>query len=93
MAYYSLSAGSLDAEALPEAYRRRLPRYPVPVVLLRRLAVATPHQGQGIGAILLANALRRVAAAFYRKFGFIPLPSRPETMFLPLDSLLELTVS
>jgi GNAT superfamily N-acetyltransferase len=113
IAYYSLSAGSLDAEALPEAYRRRLPRYPVPVVLLGRLAVATSHQGQGVGAILLADALRRVASAsramavyavivdalhhraadFYRKFGFIPLPSRPRTLFLPLDSVLELTVS
>lgn len=63
VAYYSLSAGSLEAEALPDAYRRRLPRYPVPVVLLGRLAVAISHQRQGIGALLLADALRRVAGA------------------------------
>lgn len=113
VAFYSLSAGSLDAEALPDAYRRRLPRYPVPVVLLGRLAVATAVQGQAVGALLLADALRRVAGAshlmavyavvvdalddratdFYRKFGFIPLPSRPRTLFLPLDSFLELRES
>jgi len=111
--YYSLSAGSLTAEALPDAYRRRLPRYPVPVVLLGRLVVATSHQRQGVGAVLLADALRRVAGAsqvmavyavvvdtlddraadFYREFGFIALPSRPGTLFLPLDSFLELSAN
>lgn len=61
--YYSLSAGSLDANDLPEGLRRRLPRYPVPVVLLGRLAVAESHQGQGLGSILLADALQRIVLA------------------------------
>jgi len=61
--YYSLSAGSLNATALPEAFRRRLPRYPVPVVLLGRLAVAESHQGMGLGSILLVDALQRIAQA------------------------------
>lgn len=61
--YYSLSAGSLAAADLPEKYRRRLPRYPVPVALLGRLAVDKSHQGQGLGAILIANALQRIALA------------------------------
>lgn len=61
--YYSLSAGSLNATALPESFRRRLPRYPVPVVLLGRLAVAESHQGMGLGSILLADALQRIAQA------------------------------
>ena len=61
--YYSLSAGSLEATALPGAFRRRLPRYPVPVVLLGRLAVAESHQGMGLGSILLADALQRIAQA------------------------------
>jgi GNAT superfamily N-acetyltransferase len=61
--YYSLSAGSLAAVDLPEKLRRRLPRYPVPVVLLGRLAVAKSHQGKGLGAILIADALQRIALA------------------------------
>ena len=61
--YYSLSAGSLAAVDLPEKLRRRLPRYPVPVVLLGRLAVAKSHQGKGLGAILIGDALQRIALA------------------------------
>lgn len=105
--YYGLSAGSLDANDLPEALRRSLPRYPVPVVLLGRLAVAESHQGQGLGSILLADALQRIvqasqvmavyavvvdalnerAAEFYQQFGFIPLPSQPLKLFLPMDTV------
>jgi ribosomal protein S18 acetylase RimI-like enzyme len=61
--YYSLSAGGLDATALPETFRRRLPRHPVPVVLLGRLAVAKSHQGMTLGSILLADALQRISHA------------------------------
>lgn len=105
--YYSLSAGSLNATSLPEALRRRLPGYPVPVALLGRLAVAESHQGMGLGSILLADALQRIAQAsqvmavyavvvdalhdraaeFYRQFSFIPLPSQPLKLFLPMDSV------
>ena len=100
--YYSISAGSLDATDLPEEFRRRLPRYPVPVVLL-----AESPQGEGLGSILLADALQRIAQAsqvmvvyavivdalrdraaeFYRQFGFVPLPSQPLKLFLPMNSV------
>ncbi|MGB5567793.1 MAG: GNAT family N-acetyltransferase [Sedimenticolaceae bacterium] len=110
IAYYSLSAGGLAATDLPEESRRRLPKYPVPVVLLGRLAVAESHQGKGLGAVLLADALQRIAqacqvmavyavvvdalneraAAFYRQFGFIALPSQPLKLFLPTDSVTRL---
>ena len=108
--YYSLSAGSLAADDLPEKLRRRLPKYPVPVVLLGRLAVANSYQGKGFGSILLTDSLRRVleasqvmaiyavlvdalndrAAEYYRQFGFIPMPSQPLKLFLPLDSVVSL---
>ena len=61
--YYSLSAGSLAAADLPENFRYRLPRYPVPVALLGRLAVDESYQGQGLGAVLIADALQRIALA------------------------------
>ncbi|MGD8957954.1 MAG: GNAT family N-acetyltransferase [Chromatiaceae bacterium] len=105
--YYSLSAGSLAAADLPDEFRRRLPRYPVPAALLGRLAVDKSQQGQGLGAILIADALQRIAMAgqvmavyavmvdaldesaaeFYRQFGFIPLPSQPLKLFLPMDTV------
>ncbi len=61
--FYTLSAGSIAAETLPEEWRKKLPRYPVPVALLGRLAVSRQFHGQGLGAILLADACKRVAAA------------------------------
>lgn len=61
--FYTLSAASVAAETLPEKWRKKLPRYPVPVALLGRLAVSLPFQGQGLGSILLADACTRVVAA------------------------------
>lgn len=60
VAYYSLSANSLDVNNLPEKIKSRLPKYPIPVSLLGRLAVSIDFQGQGIGKIVLADALKRV---------------------------------
>jgi len=62
-AFYTLSAASIAAETLPEKLRKKLPRYPVPVALLGRLAVSRQTQGQGLGSILLADACKRVVAA------------------------------
>jgi len=61
--YYTLSAASVSVQTLPEAWRKKLPRYPVPVALLGRLAVSQQTQGMGLGSILLADACKRVAAA------------------------------
>lgn len=61
--FYTLSAASIAAETLPETLRKKLPRYPIPVAMLGRLAVSTKAQGQGLGSILLADACRRVIAA------------------------------
>lgn len=61
--YYTLSAASVAAQTLPEAWRKKLPRYPVPVALLGRLAVSQQAQGTGVGGMLLADACKRVAAA------------------------------
>jgi len=61
--YFSLSAASVSATTLPDALRRKLPRYPVPVALLGRLAVDNEFQGKGLGSILLADACIKVARA------------------------------
>jgi GNAT superfamily N-acetyltransferase len=61
--FYTLSAASIAAETILEKLRKKLPRYPVPVALLGRLAVGQLFHGQGLGSILLADACKRVAAA------------------------------
>jgi ribosomal protein S18 acetylase RimI-like enzyme len=60
--YYTLAAGSVDFAELPEAARRKLPRYPVPVVHLGRLAVCQSARGLGLGEALLFDAVRRTLA-------------------------------
>lgn len=61
--FFTLSAASVQCEALPEHWRKKLPRYPAPVALLGRLAVDQKFHGKGIGSILLADACRKVNAA------------------------------
>jgi GNAT superfamily N-acetyltransferase len=61
--YFSLTMGSvLRAEAPPKLVRDT-PAYPVAMVLLARLAVDQSQQGKGVGAMLLAEALRKAVAA------------------------------
>lgn len=61
--FYTLSAGSISCSELPEALAKKLPRYPVPVARLGRLAVGLQFQGQGLGSLLLADACQRTAHA------------------------------
>ena len=57
--FYTLAAGGVSFETLPEETARKLPRHPVPVVLLARLAVDQAVQGRGLGEALLVDALGR----------------------------------
>jgi GNAT superfamily N-acetyltransferase len=58
--YFTLCAYGLSPGAIPEAARKHIPRYPqVSATLLGRLAVSADLQGHGLGAILLAQALRK----------------------------------
>ncbi len=61
--FFTLSAGSVNCSDLPESFARKLPRYPVPVALVGRLAVDVEFQGNGLGSILLAEACQKVAQA------------------------------
>lgn len=60
--YYTLTATSVPLNALAPEIGKKLPRYPVvPAALLGRLAVDRHYQGQGLGGVLLADALTRTA--------------------------------
>lgn len=62
LGYYTLSALSVDLASLPDRLSRRLPRHPVPCALIGRLAVDRSRQGQGLGRMLLADAVKRAIA-------------------------------
>lgn len=61
--FYSLSVGSVDVADAPARVAKGLARYPVPVMILARLAVSLDHQGKGLGRALLKDALLRTAQA------------------------------
>jgi predicted GNAT family N-acyltransferase len=110
--FYTLSAQSMVATDLPEDQARRLPRLPLPVTLLGRMAISQALHGRGLGELLLMNALERSligslqvaswavivdakigARDFYLKHEFIPLPSQPDRLFLPMKTIAKLFAS
>jgi GNAT superfamily N-acetyltransferase len=57
--YFSLTVGQVDILDAPERFRKGMGQYPLPVVILARLAVCKQDHGQGIGFGLLQDAIRR----------------------------------
>jgi GNAT superfamily N-acetyltransferase len=53
LGFATVSAAQLDVGHLPDALRRKLPAYPLPVLRLARLAVTEEAKGQGVGRALL----------------------------------------
>lgn len=59
LGYYTLAASAVEFAHLPDELAKKLPRHPVPVVLLARLAVDQSAQRRGVGEMLLMDALAR----------------------------------
>lgn len=58
--FYTLSASAVSLIDLPEEISKKLPRYPsIPVALLGRLAIDQTFHKQGLGELLLINALKK----------------------------------
>ena len=104
--FYTLSAHSIQAAELPEELAKKLPRFPLPVTLLGRMAVSQSLHGQRLGEFLLMHALERAwlgsqqvaswavvvdakagARDFYLKHDFVPLPSQPDRIILPMRTI------
>lgn len=61
--YYSLAVGAVDHANAPARVGKGTGRYPIPVLLLARLAVDRAEQGAGLGKALLKDALLRSVEA------------------------------
>ena len=57
--YYTISSSAVKFENLPES--RFFPRYPIPAILIGKLATDEETQKQGLGTALLFDALKRAA--------------------------------
>ena len=56
--YYTLATGQVDFSELPPELAKRLPRRVLPVAILAWLGVSEGYQRQGLGRLLMAQALR-----------------------------------
>ena len=61
--FYSLAVGSVEPSNTAPRVTKGIPKHPVPVMILARLAVDLQHQGAGLGKALLKDALMRTAQA------------------------------
>lgn len=57
--YFSLAVAQVDSLAAPERVRKGMGAFPVPALLLARLAVALQDQGQGLAIGMLQEAIRK----------------------------------
>ena len=57
--YFSLTVGQIDTFDAPDRIRRGMGQYPIPLVILARLAVDLDYQRQGLGYSLLQDAILR----------------------------------
>lgn len=58
--YFTLATSQVVFEDIPDDYRAKLPRYPIPALRIARLAVGKDLQGKGIGKWLLTQAFIKI---------------------------------
>lgn len=63
LGYFTLSAAAVTPADIPLEFARRLPHQPIPAALIGRLAVDQSVARQGLGGVLLVDAIERAMAA------------------------------
>jgi GNAT superfamily N-acetyltransferase len=95
LGFVTVAPGQIDIEDLPHSARKKMPRYPLPVLRLARLAVDRSAQSKGLGTQLLRFACR-LAAQMADDYGCIGLvvDAKPGAVgfytkygFVPYDTL------
>ena len=61
--FYTISMFSIEFDELSEPYRKGIPKYPIPVAKIGKLAVDCQYHGKRIGTALLFDALKKIDEA------------------------------
>jgi GNAT superfamily N-acetyltransferase len=61
--FYTISMGSIEFSSVPVDKKAGLPKYPIPIAKIGRLAVDERSKGSGIGKFLLIDAFHRIYEA------------------------------
>jgi GNAT superfamily N-acetyltransferase len=95
LGFTTVAPGHIEVEGLPAAARSKLPRYPLPVLRLARLAVDQSAQGQGLGAQLLRFVFQ-LALRMANDYGCVGVvvDAKPDAVdfyarygFMPVDAV------
>jgi GNAT superfamily N-acetyltransferase len=57
--YYSLTVGEVTTDKVSERVGKGMGKYPIPLIIIARLAVQSSHKGLGIGKGMLKDAILR----------------------------------
>jgi predicted N-acetyltransferase YhbS len=74
--YFSLTVDQIDSLDTPDRIRKGMGKYPIPVVILARLAVDLAYQGKGLGIGMLQDAISR-AMLFVEQAGILSMLTPP----------------
>ena len=58
--YFTLSTARISYKEIPDEYKVRLPKYPIPAIRIARLAVSKDMKGKGLGKALLKQAFMKI---------------------------------
>ena len=61
--YHTLVVGNVFHDDAPDRLKKGIPRHPIPMILVARLAVDANWRGRGLGAALVVDAMRRTLEA------------------------------
>lgn len=70
LGFATVAPGHVEVDGLPPAARKQLPRYPLPVLRMARLAAGQSARGRGLGAQLLRFVLQ-LALRMADEFGCV----------------------
>lgn len=117
--FYGINMHAVAVDEMPSAYRKKAPRHGLlPAAFIAMMGVDRTRQGQGLGGVLLADALNRIGRVaeeigtaavllditndgdkhaierrcrYYKSFGFTALPDQPLRLFIPIQTVRELS--